>query len=56
MGGVCCFMCVLCEFKNFKRREKYIISNNFEINGENLGALDQKITKEKSILFLNVSE
>ena len=39
---------VLFEFKNFKGREKYIISNNSEINGKNLETLDQKITKEKS--------
>ena len=39
---------VLFEFKNFKGREKYIISNNLEINGKNLETLDQKITKEKS--------
>ena len=39
---------VLYEFKNFKSREKYIISNNIEINGENLETLDQKILKEKS--------
>ncbi len=41
---------VLCEFENFKKREKYIISNNPEINGENLEKLDQKILKEKSDL------
>jgi len=40
---------ILFEYKNFKSREKYIISNNSEINGENLGALDQKITQEKSV-------
>ena len=40
---------VLCEFQNFKRREKFLISNNSEINGENLRTLlDQKILKEKS--------
>ena len=39
---------VLCEFQNFKIREKYIISNNLEINGKDLGALDQMILKEKS--------
>ena len=39
---------VLSEYKNFKIREKYIISNNLEINGENLGTVDQKILKEKS--------
>ena len=40
---------VLCEFKNFKRREKYIISNNLEINGENLETIDQKIFEETSV-------
>ncbi len=40
---------VLCEFKNFKRREKYIISNNLEINGETLETIDQKILKEISV-------
>ena len=39
---------VLYEFKNFKNREKYIISNNPEINGENLGTLEEKISIEKS--------
>ena len=39
---------VLFEFKNFKSREKYIISNNSEINGKNLETFDQKVTKEKS--------
>ena len=39
---------VLREFKNFKNREKYLISNNQEINGENLGKLEKKILKEKS--------
>jgi len=44
---------VLSEYKNFKIREKYIISNNLEINGENLGTLDQKILKEKSSSQIN---
>ncbi len=39
---------VLLEFKNFKNREKYLISNNLEINGENFGTLEKKILKEKS--------
>jgi len=39
---------VLLEFKNFKNREKYLISNNPEINGENFGTLEKKILKEKS--------
>ena len=40
---------VLCEFKNFKSREKYLISNNSEINGENLATLEKKILEEKSV-------
>ena len=39
---------VLFEFKNFERREKYIISNNNEINGENFEELDQNILEEQS--------
>jgi len=39
---------VLLEFKNLKNREKYLISNNSEINGENFGTFDKKILKEKS--------
>ncbi len=39
---------VLLEFENFKNREKYLISNNPEINGENFGTLENKIFKEKS--------
>ena len=39
---------VLLEFKNFKNREKYLISNNPEINGENFGTLEKKIPKEQS--------
>ena len=31
-----------------KNREKYLISNNPEINGENFGTLEKKILKEKS--------
>ena len=44
---------VLYEFKNFKRREKYIISNNLEINGENLETIDQKIFEETSVPINN---
>ncbi len=40
---------VLFEFKNFKRREKYLISNNSEIIGENLPTLEKKILKENSV-------
>ena len=45
---------VLSEYKNFKIREKYIISNNLEINGENLGTVDQKFLKEKSSSQINI--
>ena len=37
---------VLREFRNFKIREKYLISNNPEINGENLETFEQKIQTE----------
>ena len=39
---------VLSEYKNFKTREKYMISNNLEINGENPRTVDQNFLKEKS--------
>ena len=39
---------VLCEFRKFKCREKYLISNNSEVNGENLGTLEKETLKEKS--------
>jgi len=39
---------VLLEFKNLKNREKFLISNNPEINGENFGTLEKKILREKS--------
>jgi len=39
---------ILLEFENFKSRDKYLISNNPEINGENFGTLEKKILKEKS--------
>ncbi len=42
---------VLLEFKNLKYREKYLISNNPEINGENFGTLEKKILKEKTDTF-----
>jgi predicted Zn-dependent peptidase len=38
----------LLEFKKFNNREKYLISNNPEINGENFETLEKKILKEKS--------
>ena len=40
---------VLCEFKNFKVREKYLISNNPKINGVSIEKLDIEIPKEISI-------
>ena len=40
---------VLLEFKNFKSRDKYLISNNIEINGENIDTLEKKNLEEKSI-------
>ena len=39
---------VLSEFKNFKTRKKYLISNNSEINGETLGIVGKEIPIEKS--------
>jgi len=39
---------VLLEFKNLKNREKYLISNNPEVNGEIFGLSEKKILKEKS--------
>ncbi|KGG04522.1 M16 family metallopeptidase [Prochlorococcus marinus] len=44
---------VLLEFKNFKNREKYLISNNHEINGEDIGTLGKIILKEKSVRVNN---
>jgi len=38
----------LLEFQNFKGRDKYLISNNSEINGENFRTIEKKILKEKS--------
>ena len=37
---------VLNEYKNFQKREKFMISNNLEINGENVEKEDKKINKE----------
>ncbi|MBO8229973.1 insulinase family protein [Prochlorococcus marinus str. MU1404] len=42
---------ILFEFKNFKSRDKFIISNNSEIKGENLKTLNQKNQKEKPCLI-----
>ena len=39
---------VLLEFKNFTNREKYLISNNSIINGENVGTLEKQILIEKT--------
>ncbi len=39
---------VLLEFKNFKSRDKYLISNNLEINGVNIESLEKKPLEEKS--------
>ena len=36
------------EFKNFKSRDKYLISNNLEINGVNIETLEKKPLEEKS--------
>jgi len=38
----------LLEFKNFKSRDKYLISNNIEINGVSLETLEKKHLEEKS--------
>jgi len=40
---------VLFEFENFKTRKKYIISNNSEINGEDLETLNRRTIKEISV-------
>ena len=40
---------VLFEFKNFKMREKYLISNNLEINGQDFETIEQKIIEEKLV-------
>jgi len=40
---------VLLEFKNFKSRDKYLISNNLEINGVCIEALEINPLEEKSI-------
>ncbi|AIQ94853.1 pitrilysin family protein [Prochlorococcus sp. MIT 0604] len=38
---------VLLEFKNFKSRDKYLISNNLEINGVTIETLEKKPIEEK---------
>ncbi len=42
---------VLYEFKKFKSREKYLISNNSAINGENFETMEKEFPKEKSELI-----
>ena len=39
---------ILCEFKNFQSREKFIISNDSKINGNELILSEKKILKEDS--------
>ncbi len=39
---------ILLEFKNFKSRDKYLISNNVEINGVSIEKLEKKPFEEKS--------
>ena len=39
---------VLLEFKNFKSRDKYLISNNLEINGTSVETLEKKPLEEKA--------
>ncbi|MBO6975530.1 MAG: insulinase family protein [Prochlorococcus marinus CUG1435] len=39
---------VLLEFKNFKSRDKYLISNNIKINGESIETLEKKAFEETS--------
>jgi len=39
---------VLLEFQNFKGRDKYLISNNIEINGVSIESLEKKPLEEKS--------
>ncbi|MDC3147990.1 insulinase family protein [Prochlorococcus sp. AH-716-I07] len=39
---------VLLEFKDFKSRDKYLISNNLEINGVSIDRLEKKPLEEKS--------
>ena len=40
---------VLLEFKNFKSRDRYLISNNLGINGVNIETLEKNPLEEKSI-------
>ena len=49
---------VLTEFKNFRNRKKYIISNNFDVNGKDLVTIDKdkNIFKEKSVPINHLNE
>ena len=48
---------ILSEFKNFKRRQKYLISNNLVIKGENLESVDTNILKEKtSLTYIDLNQ
>jgi len=42
---------VLLEFKNFKSRDRYLISNNLGINGKSIETLGKKTFEEKSIII-----
>ncbi len=44
---------ILYEFKKFKEREKYLISNNLAIDGKNIETLNEKISKESSVCINN---
>ncbi len=44
---------VLLEFKNFKSRDRYLISNNLGINGVSIETLEEKPLEEKSITIDN---
>ena len=44
---------ILYEFKKFKEREKYLISNNLAIDGKNIETLNEKISKESSFCINN---
>ena len=39
---------ILSEFEKFKKREKYIISNNLDVKGENLETIGQNFLKQNS--------
>ena len=59
MGNACdvsniTYKDILCEFKSFKMRKKYIISNNSALNGENPEKVALKFSREKLSLFNDV--